>query len=81
MKSKYIIFCILGIVAAFAAQFLSIYNGLHGLSLHGYETGLPVDDMKHLLDENMYNFKSSITKMLALLFVIGICASFKKKCY
>lgn len=81
MKAKIIVYFILLIVAAFAAQFLSIYNELHSLLLHGYKTELSIDDMKHLLDENMCNFKSSITKMLALLGVIAVCISFKKGCY
>jgi hypothetical protein len=54
---------------------------MHGLLLHGYKTGLSLDDVKHLMDDNMLNFKGSITKMLALLGVIGICVSFKKKCH
>ena len=81
MNSKYIVYCMLVIVACFAYHFLYIYKDMHGLLLHGYKTGLSLDDIKHLMDDNMSNFKGSITKMLALLGVIGVCVSFKKKCH
>ena len=81
MNAKYIVYFMLVIVASFAYHFFNIYKEMHSLLLHGYQTGLSLGDIKHLMDDNMLNFKASITKMIALLAAIGICVSFKKKCH
>ena len=81
MKPRYIIYFIAAIVLCFAFRGFQIHNEMYQVFAEGYESNLPICDIKEEIENKMKVLELLLVQLTCLVIVLSVCVSFKKQCH